>query len=78
MLLNGVRMKVIQTILGHASLAVTALTYTQVMPERKTSALESSGRMLTAQPTAQREAVVFWKPYSVRPAGVAEWQTQST
>lgn len=49
MLAAGVPLKVVQEVLGHANIAITADTYAHVMPELQREATESVGRLLWGQ-----------------------------
>ena len=55
MLSQGVPLKVTQTVLGHSQIAVTANTYSHVMPELQRDAAErrraAVGGILTALPS---------------------------
>lgn len=49
MLSEGVPLKVAQTVLGHSQIAVTANTYSHVMPELQRDAAERVGDLLWAR-----------------------------
>jgi len=58
LLMSGVELKVIQEILGHATIAVTSAVYAHVLPEMQERALDHMAQLLSpvpmAQPPAQR------------------------
>lgn len=58
LLMSGVEMKVIQQILGHATIAVTSDTYAHVLPRMQEEALAYMGAMLSGQAPGQDPAII--------------------
>ena len=48
MLVQGVPLRVVQEVLGHANITVTANTYTHVLPELQRDAADRMGALLWA------------------------------